>query len=196
MSLVIEPYNQKIDSFPQMSSDEFYEFCRENPDVNVELNAQGDVIFMPPADCYSDSVNVEIIAQLYNWHRQLAEPGLVFGPTAGFTLPNRAVRAPDAAWIPASQWNALTESQQRNFAKTCPLFVVELMSPSDRLAKSQEKMTEWLENGAQLGILIHRAERKVFVYRPGEETVELENPESVPCDPELPGFVLEMQRIF
>lgn len=196
MSLLIAEYNQEMHRLPRMSSDEFYEFCRENPDLNVELNAQGDVVLMPPADCYTDSVNSEIITDLAIWNRQLAEPGLVFGTSAGFTLPNGAVRAADAAWLPASQWNALTERQQTNFAQTCPLFVIELMSPSDRLRNAQEKMAEWVANGAQLGLLIYRSARTVYVYRPGHEIEEWDNPERISCEPELPGFVLETARIF
>jgi hypothetical protein len=37
---------------------------------------------------------------------------------------------------------------------------------------------------------------RVYVYRPNEELLVLENPQVVSGDPLLPGFVLEMQRLW
>jgi len=39
-----------------------------------------------------------------------------------------------------------------------------------------------------------RLHRTVHVYRPGRSPEILENPDFVSCDPELPGFALQMAR--
>jgi len=78
----------------------------------------------------------------------------------------------------------------------CPDFVVELLSPSDSLKETQDKMREYRDNGALLGLLINRKNRQVEIYRPGAEVQVLDNPTQVSCDPILPGFVLSLGSIW
>lgn len=82
---------------PEISHAEFYEFCQRNPDLNAELSQDGAIILMPPANSKTDLVNMEIVADFVIWNRALPQPGFVFGPSAGFTLPNGAVRSPDTS---------------------------------------------------------------------------------------------------
>lgn len=99
-----------------------------------------------------------------------------------------------AGW--RARWDALTDEQRASFSHICPDFVVELLSPSDDLPKPQAKMVEYMNNGARLGWLIDRKRRRVHVYRPGQAVEILNDPASVSGDPELPGFVLDLSRIF
>lgn len=55
---------------------------------------------------------------------------------------------------------------------------------------------EYLANGAQLGWLIDPEERKLYLYRPGSDVVRLVDPESVSGDPVLPGFVLDLAKVW
>ena len=57
-------------------------------------------------------------------------------------------------------------------------------------------MLEYVENGARLGWLLDPQSRQVHVYRPGHEVEVLEAPDSVSGDPVLPGFVLDLSRIW
>jgi Uma2 family endonuclease len=111
-------------------------------------------------------------------------------------MPNGATRSPDTSWVLSARWNALSPQQQASFAPIAPDFVIELRSSSDTLLGLQEKMQEYVEQGVRLGLLIDRKNRKVHVYRPGCEPEILENPETVGCDPELPGFGLKMAKIW
>jgi len=178
-----------------MTMEQFYAFCCENPDLRIERTAEGKVIVMPPTFADTGSRNVKISQQLANWTDQ-TDSGEVFDSSTGFTLPNGATRSPDASWIKLDRWSALSDEQKASFAPICPDFVIELRSSSDSLVGLQEKMQEYLDNGVQLGLLIDRKQRMVHVYRPDSEPEILENPESVTCDPELPGFTLEMKRIW
>ena len=83
---------------------------------------------------------------------QSDETGFCFDSSAGFTLPNGAVRAPDLAWIRKERWEVLSEDEQEEFAPICPDFVVELLSRTDRLETIKDKMQEYIDNGAQLGL--------------------------------------------
>ena len=122
--------------------------------------------------------------------------GLGFDSSSGFALPNGAKRSPDLAWVKRSRWERLTDEEREEFPPLCPDFVVELRSRSDALEALQSKMRESLANGAQLGWLIDPQQRRVYVYRPGEEVMCLENPETFPGDPVLPGFVRDVQRLW
>ena len=75
-------------------------------------------------------------------------------------------------------------------------FVVEMTLPSDSLSETQNKMLEYIENGAKLGWLIHTKTRQVFVYRPNEEVEILENPNIVSGEPLLKGFELDLTEIW
>jgi Uma2 family endonuclease len=189
------PLSVELPSLSQMTEAQFYEFCAANRELRIERTATGEVIVMAPAFSDTGDRNFKIAGQLSVWTEQDGT-GLGFDSSAGFTLPNGAIRAPDAAWIKLDRWDALTEEQKSSFAPICPDFVIELRSASDTLTKLQTKMQEYIDNGAALGLLIDRKHRMVYRYRPNREIESLDNPEMVSCDPELPGFVLRMTKIW
>ena len=178
-----------------MTNEQFYEFCLANPDLRIERTAEGEVIIMPPAFSDTGNRNSKITSQLEVWAER-NETGEGFDSSAGFTLPNGATRSPDASWIRSERWNTLTDQQKASFAPICPDFVIELRSSSDTLSGLQAKMQEYIENGAILGFLIDRKNRTVHVYRSDRAPEILENPETVNGDPELPGFVIRMAKIW
>ncbi|NJL85708.1 MAG: Uma2 family endonuclease [Leptolyngbyaceae cyanobacterium SM1_1_3] len=179
----------------EMTTAEFYEFCQANRDLRIERSASGEVIIMPPAFSDTGNRNFNLAVQLGKWADQDGA-GLGFDSSTGFTLPNGATRSPDAAWIRLERWQALAEEEKASFAPICPDFVVELRSSSDALSRLKAKMVEYLENGATLGFLIDRKQRQVHIYRPNREPEILENPEVISGDPELPGFQLQMAKIW
>jgi Uma2 family endonuclease len=95
-----------------------------------------------------------------------------------------------------SRLAALSAEQKQKFLPLCPDFVVEIRSPSDPLSSVQEKMQEYLDNGARLGWLIDPHGRLVNVYRPNQPVERLENPATLSGDPVLPGFILDLQKIW
>jgi Uma2 family endonuclease len=181
---------------PRNSEESFIELCERNPDLRVERTADGDVILMAPADSWTESRGSELLIDLGLWNRGLARPGLVFGSSAGFRLPNGAQRSPDASWIARVRWDAVPADQRTHFAQITPDFVVEVMSPSDRLNDAIAKMEEYRDNGVHLGWLIDRRRRTVIVYRPGHPVETLLNPSRLAGDPELPGFVADLANVF
>ena len=178
-----------------MTDEQFYAFCQTNPDLRIERTAKGEVIIVPPAFSDTGNRNLKISQQVANWADQNGT-GEVFDSSTGFTLPNGAIQSPDTAWIRLDRWNALLPQEQASFAPICPDFVVELRSASDTLTRLQEKMEEYMANGACLGLLIDRKNRTVHRYRPGQLPEILDNPDQVSCDPELPGFMLKMAKVW
>lgn len=189
------PLTIELPSIAPMSDQQFYEFCLANRDLRIERNADGEVEIMPPAFSDTGNRNFKLATQLGVWTEQDGT-GIGFDSSSGFTLPNGATRSPDAAWIKLDRWNALTPEQQASFAPICPDFVIELRSASDSLTRLQAKMTEYIENGTGLGWLIDRQNQTVYVYRPSQEPQSLSSPETVSGDPELPGFVLRLTKIW
>ena len=189
------PLTVNFPALKSMSVEQFYEFCLANRDLRIERTARGEVIIMSPVFSDTGNRNFKIAVQLGNWAEQDGT-GETFDSSAGFTLPNGAIRSPDASWIKLERWNALTEEQKASFAPICPDFAIELRSSSDTLRGLQDKMQEYIDNGALLGLLIDRKNRKVYIYRPDREPEILDNPETVSGDPVLPGFVLQMAKIW
>ena len=134
--------------------------------------------------------------------RQLAEfadrdgSGVAFDSSTGFELPNGAVRSPDGAWVARARLAGLTPEPKNKFLPLCPDFVIELLSPAESLAVTREKMEEYIANGAQLGWLIDAEQARVYVYRPGEAPLILDQPSEVSGHPVLPGFVLQLANIW
>jgi Uma2 family endonuclease len=178
-----------------LSPDQFFRLCRDNPDARIEFTAQKEIIIMSPTNSKTGIRNAEITFQLVNWAKQDGR-GVAFDSNAGFTLPNGAKRSPDASWILKSRWDALTPEQTEELAPICPDFVLELWSPSDVLQELQAKMSEYMANGAQLGFLVYPGKRQVWVYRPNQEPQFLNEPSSVLGDPELPGFALNLTEVW
>ena len=189
------PLTVNLPAIKSMSVEQFDEFCLANRDLRIERTASGEVIIMPPAFSDTGNRNGKIFQQLANWADKNGT-GETFDSSAGFTLLNGATRSPDASWVKLERWNALTEAQKASFAPICPDVVIELRSSSDTLSGLQDKMQEYIDNGASLGWLIDRKNRKVYIYRPNQEPEVLDNPEIVSGDPELPGFVLQMAKIW
>jgi Uma2 family endonuclease len=177
-----------------LTDEQYYALCGNNPELRFERNAAGDLVIMPPVGGDSGGREADVITDLMIWNRQ-AQLGKVFSSSSGFKLPNGADRSPDAAWVRLDRWTALTPEQQRKFPPLCPDFVVEIRSATDSLMALQEKMQEYISNGAVLGLLINPKGTQVEVYRPGQSVVVLSQPSQVDCNPELPGFVLHLRGI-
>ena len=178
-----------------MTHDQFEQVCADNRKLRLELTSTGELIIMPPASPLTGMRNANLTSQLEAWARKDAT-GVCFASCAGFTLPNNAIRSPDASWVRLEKWDSLSQEQKERFSPFCPDFVVELRSRTDRLPVLFRKMEEYIANGVSLGWLIDPSTRRVYIYRPNEEVVVLENPESVSGEPLLPGFCLKTAELW
>ena len=178
-----------------LTDDQFFALCQNNRDLKFERTASGVLLIMSPTGGNTGRRSLKIGTQLEIWSSQ-TKLGEAFDSSTGFKLPNGANRSPDAAWIQKERWQSLTAEQQEKFVPLCPDFVIELRSESDSLKVLQEKMKEYQENGLKLGWLIDPKQRRVEIYRPGHPRETLENITTLSGEKILPGFTLDLSRIW
>ena len=161
----------RLDFMMDLDDDAFYDFCQRNPELRFERNPDGTIIIMPLIGGKTGIRNSELSFELVLWNRT-NRLGQVFDSSTGFRFPNGAMRSPDIAWISNHKWDTLTGQQQEKFPPIAPDFVVELMSATDKLKTSQEKMREYIENGVLLAWLINPKSEETYIYR-SDGTVHL-----------------------
>ncbi len=182
-------------SLKRMSDREFFDFCQINRDLRIERTKTGDILIVPPTGGETGRRNF-LLTGLFTAWVEADGTGVGFDSSTLFTLPNGAKRSPDASWVKRSRWERLTSRQKDEFPPLCPDFVVELRSPSDSLRTLQDKMEEYMANGARLGWLIDPIEQRVYVYRRRRRPQRLDDPTIVRGDPELPGLALDVSRLW
>lgn len=179
---------------PRLTDEEFEQFCAQYRDLRIEMTSEGEMIIMLPVVTQGGNRNFVLSGRFFVW-AESDNTGLGFDSSTGFTLPNGAKRSPDVSWMRRERWDALTDQQKNSFAQICPDFVVELRSGSDRLKTLQEKMEEYIANGAALGWLIDPKKKKVHIYQPNASVQILDNPSEISGEPLLKGFVLKLSGI-
>lgn len=179
----------------RLTNEEFFEFCQDHRDLRIERDANHQITIMPPASSETGSYNSDLITDLVLWNRQ-HQLGLTFDSSAGFTLSTGAMLSPDASWLTQARWDALSAEDRHGFARVCPDFVAELLSPSDRLTDTMRKMEHWLEAGARLGWLLVPGTESVYIFEPGQPVRPVVGFDQVlRGEPVLPGFALELRRL-
>ncbi len=178
-----------------VTEDQFFALCQLNRDLRMERTAKGEWVIMPPTGGETGAQSMSIGYQLMGWSLRDGS-GVAFDSSTGFRLPDGAVLSPDAAWMPRARYEAMPIELRRKFIPACPDFALELRSPSDRLSVVQDKMAAYMSNGARLGWLVDPLRRRVYVYRPDAPVERLDHPASVAGDPVLPGFVLDLRRVW
>jgi Uma2 family endonuclease len=180
----------------RVTHEEFEKLCIDNPDLRLELMANGELIVMAPAGWESSEKNGDLFGAVWTWNRQ-TQLGRVFDSSGGFTLPNGAVRSPDVTWIEKSKLTNIPAGIK--FPEVVPDFVIELRSETDRMPKLQEKMAEYRANGVGLLIVGEASlketpqKQQVEIYRWGQDVVEvLQSPMTLSGENLLPGFVLDL----
>lgn len=169
--------------------------CRDNPEARLEINSEGNLIFMSPTGSETGDRNLELAFQIKLWNKQ-SKLGKVFDSSTGFKFSNGAVRSPDVSWVAIAQWNSLTKEQRRRFAPINPDFALELMSPTDDLDELQNKMKEYLNCGVKLGWLINPDAKQVEIYRQGKEKEVLHDPKTLSGEAIMPGLTVSLAEIF
>jgi Uma2 family endonuclease len=178
-----------------LSDEEFFAFCRQNPELRIECSAEGVVEIRTLLGAGSSHRNVIVTHRLADWAVHDGT-GVVFDSSCGHLLPNEAMRAPSATWVPRALLTPLTPEQKERFLPFCPDFVIEVRSPSDSLVLAHEKMREYIENGALLGWLLDIPSKQAFVYRPDHPVEQLDAPTTLSGEPALLRFTLDLSRVW
>lgn len=188
-------YALNLDAIFTVDDVNFELICRNNPEIKFERNAKGELIIMAPTGGDTGRRNFELAYYFASWNRQ-KKLGVCFDSSTCFKLPSKALRSPDISWIKTERWNSLTPEDQAKFSPIVPDFVLELMSPSDSLRDTREKMLEYMDNGVQLGWLINRKNKQVEIYRQGKEVEILDNPKILSGETILQDFNLDIEWLW
>ncbi|MBW4681105.1 MAG: Uma2 family endonuclease [Microcoleus vaginatus WJT46-NPBG5] len=179
----------------KLTDEQFEQLAAANQDLQLELTATGELIIMPPTGGETGNRNFEIYIDLGIWNRQ-TKLGKAFDSSTGFRLPKGGTRSPDASWVSIKRWEALTPEERKKFLPLCPDFAIELVSETDDVEETREKMQEYVSNGLRLGWLINPKTRQVEIYRQNREVEVLESPATLSGEDVLPAFILDLQAIF
>jgi Uma2 family endonuclease len=150
---------------------------------------------MPPVGGESGKREFRLSGQLFTWN-EVSELGEAFSSSTIFKLPLGSKRSPDVAWIERSHWEAISPEEQAKFPPLAPDFVIELRSRTDNLSDLQQKMAEYQANGVRLGWLINPQQQQVEIYRLGQEVEVIQSPMALSGENVLPGFTLDLQKIW
>jgi Uma2 family endonuclease len=184
-----------LDREHRLTDEAYLAFCVANPELNVERTREGEIVIVPPPGGESDFRTLEAGGMLREWAKRDGR-GKPFGSSVQFLLPDGSGLSPDAAWVSNERLAVLSKRELRQFLRLVPEFVIEVMSPSDRLAAAQKKMRLWAANGVDLGWLIDADNRCVYVYR-GTADPRLEsNAESIAGEGPVAGFILPLEEIW
>lgn len=189
------PPNFVVDVHSVLTGEDFDQLVRDNPELRMELTTTGELILMSPTGSKTGLRNAELNRQLANWAKA-NRSGVVFDSSTLFVLPNGARRSPDVSWVKRERWDALTDEEQEGFAPLCPDFLIELRSRSDNLPPLEDKMVEYIANGAQMAWLIDPVKKRLYIYRPNRKAEIIDSMETVSGDPELPGFTLDLNELW
>jgi Uma2 family endonuclease len=77
-----------------------------------------------------------------------------------------------------------------------PDFVIELRSATDSLSATKVKMEQYQRVGVRLGLLVDTKNKQVEIYKPGHEPEILADPKLIDCSEVMPGFILDMSKVW
>src|SRR5881394_3961748 len=108
MADVLEPIQIHTRPALDMNEEQFFEFCQLNRDLRIERAANGDILIMSPEAGSSGHGSLRI-GRLFDEWAERDGSGQAFGSSAGFILPNGAMRAPDVAWVKDSRLKKISD---------------------------------------------------------------------------------------
>jgi Uma2 family endonuclease len=177
-----------------VTPEQFDALCTKNPDLRLELTPNRELIVMAPAGGESSEKNADLVTDVNIWNRQ-TNLGRVFDSSGGYNFESLGggKPSPDVSWIEKSRLEGVNIVK---FIPVVPDFAIELRSTTDNLKPTQNKMTVYQRLGVRMGLLIDPQKQRVEIYRPGQAVEILEAPRSIDCNEVMPGFILDMSRIW
>ena len=167
-------------------------FVEANELYAIEYNDTGELIIMPPMQMPGGHLETLLLAEVLFWNRPYG--GVTPSSKTVFRIPGLGGRGPDASWMSPERL-ALLDPEQYRTGQVCPDFVAEIRSCHDSLTYLQRKMAEYIAAGVRLGWLIDPRNRRVAIYRPGQEPEVLEDPEVLSGEDVMPGFEFRVREL-
>lgn len=155
----------------------------------------GELVSMPPTN-EEHGVFVWRMSGLLYAHHQVFPEFVCFTGDTGIHLSQDPdiLLAPDLTIVRSD--NLSPDSPQRTFSTTVPDLVVEVISPSERLGRINDKISAYLNAGVRLIWLVNPANRSITVHSPDQRTRILEGDDVLDGGDVLPEFRLPLDELF
>ena len=141
------------------------------PNHQIELQ-EGKLVIMSPSDSVSGDIGARFIVLLYPWILQ-HNLGRILDASTGYRLPNGDLLSPDVSFVSRER----LKHNPRTYSRVVPELIVEIKSSRDRLRNLEEKITLFLSQGVQVGLLIDPDKHIVSIYRSDRQRIETESDE-------------------
>ncbi len=156
---------------------------------------KGELRRMSPAGTEHGAVVFNLSGLLAS-HLGANNLGQGFGAETGFKLASDpdTVRAADIAFVRRER---IPETGiPDNFWETFPDLAVEVVSPGDRYAAVEEKVSDWLNAGVRAVRIVNPKQRSVAVYRSMRDVTHLSDADELDGGEVVPGFRCKVAEIF
>ncbi len=155
---------------------------------------RGEIVCTSPSGSLHAVVVAALGGVLYDFVQQ-RKLGWVFGGEGGFLIRRDpdTVRAPDAAFVSAARMPASVPS---GFFPGPPDLAAEVLSPNDGASNVFAKVSDWLETGCRKVWILDPKTRSIAVYSPDAQMRMLHVSDTLSGDDVLPGFQIEVRRLF
>ena len=171
------------------------EFARmpDPRDGSQQELVRGVIITMPPPGARHGACCSRINRRLATFVED-NNLGTVFANDTGFvtTRTPDSVRGPDISFWSRTKLPEVPEG----YIEVAPDLVVEVVSPSDRYMRIQQKINEYLEKGVRLIWIVDPDDRSAAVYREGQKAKVLSENETLTGEDVLPSFTCRVADLF
>ena len=156
---------------------------------------RGELKQMSPAGNYHGRLASNVNVPLGGYVRA-NDLGRTYVADTGYLISSDpdTVRAPDVAFISRERLEEIGETD--GYWAGAPDLVVEVISPNDRYTEVEEKLTEWLEAGARMVIVVNPRRRSVRVHRSPSDVIDLTQGDVIDGADVVPGWTLPISEIF
>ncbi|WP_119066339.1 Uma2 family endonuclease [Rubrobacter indicoceani] len=140
------------------------------------------------------------IAMSFSWrlarHVEENRLGEVYAAETGFKLTTNpdTVRAPDVAFISRKRLDEVGETE--GFWPGAPDLAVEVVSPGDTYTEVEEKVSDWLDAGTKLVIILNPRKKTATVHRTQGNVSILGVDDVLDCGDVVVGFKVGVREVF
>ena len=152
------------------------------------------ILRMSPAGSTREYIGARLIMALGNFV-QLHKLGVILGSSLGCWMENRDFLSPDVSFIARERIEG-EKNPGDKFFDGAPDLAVEVLSPSERPKRLNEKLVDYFANGSQLVWVVNPRERVVLIYHSPEEHHILREGDVISGESVIQGFTLTVSELF
>lgn len=156
---------------------------------------RGELKKMVPAGSEHGRIAVRFTWRLAQ-HVEANDLGAVYAAETGFFLSTDpdTVRAPDVAFV--SQQRLKGVGEVKGYWSGAPDMAVEVISPNDHYAEVEEKVSDWLDAGTRMVVVVNPRQHTVTVYRSLSDIRVMNEDEVLDGGDVVPGWEVRVKDLF